>query len=168
MKKTKIPLDNPEIAHDVDLSAGDTFPRPIVRNTLNAPFTRRDSDYETPVGKSSTVPDQTLSTRAILDRYTKTGQIIGGKQPVYDLTDSDMENLPEFAGINLETLDIEQRHQLLTEARNRVSTLTKKLNHERNVVENEKRKQQWLKEQELKKSETTDPKKTGDEKPPIS
>lgn len=78
--------------------------RITIRSSSN--FSLGDSifDMEIPQGVSMTVPDQTLSLRELIDRYTR-GVPVRTHQPVYNGD----EDLPDFERLDLVDLD-EARH----------------------------------------------------------
>lgn len=78
---------------------------------------------------SETIPDQTMTVREIFHRYAKGLPIVGQKVPIYEGEDDPME------GVDLRSLDLSERHDMLKETKSAVKELQEKLNRNSKVLE---------------------------------
>ncbi len=100
-----------------------------VKNSLNYDFTEQQGEVNTL--PSMTIPDQTMSIRTIVDRYTR-GLPVTGFTPVYDGED---HYIPD-----IKTLDLVERQEMADKIREEVESLKsrqwKKPQDVENTVEN--------------------------------
>lgn len=100
-----------------------------VKNSLNYEYTEQQGEVNTL--PSMTIPDQTLSIRSIVDRYTR-GLPITGFTPVYEGEDN---YIPDP-----KTLDLVDRHEMAEQIKAEVESLKsrqwKKPQDVENTVEN--------------------------------
>lgn len=96
---------------------------PLIKTPLNAHLFQKHATYEINNEASATIPDQTMSLRTILERYSR-GLPISGTvaEPMY----SGEEGL----GIDIPTLDLEELAQLKQKLSTDVETLRKKIQDE--------------------------------------
>lgn len=78
-----------------------------------------DSRNELPVGKSMTIPDQTLSIKQILDRYARGLPLGGAKEPIY-------EGEEDFTP-DLEHMDLADRQEYLENVEKEVSEIKERM-----------------------------------------
>lgn len=78
------------------------------------------NDNEKIVGKSMTVPDQTMSVRELLERYHRGLPLGGEKVPIYD---GEEDYMPDLA-----TMDLADRQAYLEETEKELSRIKKSIN----------------------------------------
>lgn len=69
-----------------------------------------------------TQPDQTMSIKQILDRYARGLPMNAGKVPMY-ATDDEDGSLDHIEGINMDTLDLSEKQQLVKMAKEKIDTI---------------------------------------------
>lgn len=106
-------------------NSAENQPLPKPRYRLN-PHEDLPDTFERPIGKRLTIPDQTMSVKEILKRFSR-GQRIPDQMVGY----YDEENDPlELEGVNVETLDLSEKYDLLEKARQRHRDLRSRYNKE--------------------------------------
>lgn len=95
---------------------------------------------------SCTIPDQAMSIKEIMDRFAR-GLPMKGNIPIYE----DQETLDQADGINFETLDLSEQHEIIMQRQNELLNLKLKQR------ESEKRKYE---QSIIKKYEASKPKET--------
>lgn len=100
-----------------------------VKNTLN--YNEFNKDYEVNTLPSLTIPDQNMSIREIIDRYSR-GLPVTSFTPVYEGEDFDLPD-PK-------TLDLVERHEMAQKIKEEVASIKsrewKKTQDVENTVEN--------------------------------
>lgn len=111
--------------------------KPYIRTQWNRPYW--DVKKETFTKPSMTIPDETLTIKEILQRYTSGQPIPGGKEPIYEGEE------PTFP-LNWEKLDLEEKMQYLNNARQALQ------DHEEETRKKIKESQEKLRQEEIDKA----------------
>lgn len=82
---------------------------PLRKGYILNPYVETEKTYEKPKGKKLTIPDQSLSIKEIITRFTH-GQRIPDQMVGYYDDDYDPLGLE---GTNIETLDLSQKYELM-------------------------------------------------------
>lgn len=98
--------------------AGGTTIYPLVKTWMNAKY--HPKNYEVNNQPSETIPDQTMSIRTILDRYSRGLPIGGSKEPMWQ-EDDDFNDLPDPR-----TLDLAERQEMAEIAKIELKSLKSK------------------------------------------
>lgn len=75
---------------------------------------RNKKDYETITRPSMTIPNEALSVPDIIRRYAQGLPPVGARTPIYEGEDS------PFAGIDINRMDLVERHNLLEEVKRNI------------------------------------------------
>lgn len=85
---------------------------------FNTHFVRtKQHRFETPVGVSATVPDQSLTVQQILNQHIRGNSVSIGKMEIWDGEDDPLE------GRDLRSLDLAELHDLTTSLSAKVQTI---------------------------------------------
>lgn len=114
---------------------------PLPKYRLN-PYRETEKTFERPKGKKLTVPDQSLTVKEIMHRFTR-GQRIPDQMVGYYDDDYDPLGLE---GTNIETLDLSQKYELMRALQRQNRDNRTKLNKEENDKKISKLKEQIAKE----------------------
>lgn len=96
---------------------------PVVKNSLNAHLFPKK--YKTVLGASLTIPDQSLTMREILTRYTRGMSLDGQREGLYE------EEGMESNGINYKVLDLADLQRVRINNEKLMNELKTKLNEEK-------------------------------------
>lgn len=122
---------------------------PLPEYQLN-PYRETPKTYEKPKGKKLTIPDQSLSVKEIMTRFTRGQRIPDQMVGYYD----DGNDPLGLEGTNIETLDLSQKYDLLRAVQRQSKDLRFRFNKEENDKKISKLKEQIAKELSQQKPDT--------------
>lgn len=126
---TQIDLNNPANVHSTDQEQLNELVQFHIRqikssypfrSQLNSLFFKKD--HEVNNQPSQTIPDQSMSVKTIMDRYARGLPLEGQRVPIYDGEDH------ELAGLNLDKLDLSEKHDLVEANKQRIADMQQDLN----------------------------------------